>query len=259
MSPIITLCTDFGLRDAYVAAMKGAILSIAPKATLVDISHDLPRHAIRAAAYVIGSAAPFFSPDTVHLVVVDPGVGSSRRAIAVRGQRALYVAPDNGVLEHVLRADTAQESVALTNPQFWRTPVPSHTFHGRDIFAPVAAHIANGTPIGDMGKPVQDLVRSGLTEAEVDDDGRIRGQVVYIDTFGNLITDIAAQTLERCPHPRIVAGPMRLQGIVSSYAMVAPGDLLAIIGGNGYLEIAAREDSAARLFGLGEGSEIVVE
>ncbi|MEA3407860.1 MAG: SAM-dependent chlorinase/fluorinase [Chloroflexota bacterium] len=256
MPGIITLCTDFGLRDGYVAAMKGVILSIAPRARLVDISHDIAPQCVREAAFVLRSTYAFFPPGTIHLVVVDPGVGSERRAVAVRAGKHFFVAPDNGVLEYVLRQEEGIEAVSLTNATYWRGEV-SATFHGRDIFAPVAAHLARGVPLRDLGERVEDLVHAELPIPERRGDGTIIGHVLYIDGFGNVVTDLPASML-RGYNWRVTAGEKQIIGLSPTYASAAKGELIALIGSHGFLEIAVREGSAAYIAHLSVGDIIQV-
>lgn len=252
MSKIITLCTDFGLRDGYVAAMKGIILSIAPEVRLVDISHDIAPQSVREGAFVLRSAYAFFPPGTIHLVVVDPGVGSERRAVAVRTGEHLFVVPDNGVLGYVLRREKEMEAISLTDPAYWRKEV-SETFHGRDIFAPVAAHLARGVGLDDVGEPLEKLVQLDLPVPERQDDGSIVGHVIHVDGFGNVVTDIPASMLGGDDRWQVTAGEKRIIGLSSTYASAAKGDLIALIGSHGFLEVAVREGSAAHIAHLAVG------
>jgi hypothetical protein len=254
MPSIITLCTDFGLQDGYVAAMKGVMLSIAPHARLIDISHEITHQSIQEGAFVLRSAYEFFPPGTVHLVVVDPGVGSERRAVAVQAGKHLFVAPDNGVLVYVLRREKEVEAVSLTNLAYWREEI-SETFHGRDIFAPVAAHLARGVPLRDLGEPIDELVQVELSVPQRRGEGAIIGHVIHVDGFGNAVTDIPASMLQG-GHWRVVAGDARIGGLSSTYALVAKGELLALIGSHGFLEIAVREGSATRVAHLSVGDTI---
>lgn len=258
MVRIITLCTDFGLRDGYVAAMKGVILSIAPEVRLVDISHDVTRQSIREGAFLLDSACRFFPSATVHLVVVDPGVGGSRRPVAVQTTTYSFVAPDNGVLTCALRGEEIVGAVALTNPTYWRAEEVSHTFHGRDVFAPAAAHLANGVPLTALGDPVDDLVVLSLPTPEREADGSIVGQVVYIDRFGNVVTDIPEVMLSGRRDWQVLVGKTRIAGPHVTYTSVGPGDLLALIGSHGYLEIAVREGDAAQVIGANIGARVRV-
>jgi S-adenosylmethionine hydrolase len=250
---IITLTTDFGLADGYVGIMKGVILGIARDVELVDLSHDIPPQDVREAIYVLDGAAPYFPAGTVHLAVVDPGVGSERRALVVRTGRACYVGPDNGLFTRPL-AEPGVQAWELDRPEFWR-PQVSSTFHGRDIFAPVAAHLANGVPAAEMGHAIADPVRLAVAGPARAADGAIRGQVVHVDRFGNLITDVPTSWVAgegwRCG-----IGGETIMGLSGTYAAADPGALLMLIGSGGTLEIAERNGNAARRLGVVVGEEV---
>ena len=254
---IVTLITDFGLADGYVGAMKGVILSINPTATVIDISHDIAPQDVRGAAYVIYTAYPHFPPGTVHVVVVDPGVGSERRAIALQTPRARFVAPDNGVLTYVVAYDTVEEVVSLTNPRYW-LPQVSHTFHGRDIFAPVAAHLAKGVPLDELGEPLDEIVTFDLPQPHRRPDGALVGQVIHIDRFSNLITSIKSADLTDAARAVVEVRGRRIAGIRRTYAEVGRGELVAYVGSAGHLEIALREGHAARTLEAKVGDEVVL-
>ncbi len=258
---LITLTTDFGVSDGYVGTMKGVILGIVPNATIVDITHEIQPHAISQAAFVIAAAAPYFPANTVHLVVVDPGVGSQRRAIAVRTGQATFVAPDNGVLTFILHPLTSDQCpsqiVHLTRRQYW-LPQVSNTFHGRDIFAPVAAYLAKGVPLFELGELINDPVLLEHPRPRQMTDGSLRGHVVYVDRFGNLVTDIPAAWLGKTAQWHIETSDHIIEGLSSAYADVPRGQLLALIGSAGTLELAVREGSAASMLKAGEGSPVTV-
>ncbi len=259
--PVITLTTDFGQADGYVGTMKGVILGICPEATLVDIAHDLCPQAVRQAAYVLHTAAPYFPPGTVHLVVVDPGVGSRRRPIVVQTARALYVAPDNGVLSLALAHDPPHLAIHLTE-----TAQASATFHGRDIFAPAAAHLACGVDPRDLGEPlpVSELITLPGLYPEPQPDGSWRGTILHVDRFGNLITNIQ-YPMTNIQYPMtndqisVLAGGERIVGLKRTFSDVAVGELVAYVGSSGYLEIAVREGSAAARLGMAVGDPVCVE
>ena len=242
--PIITLTTDFGLADGYVAAMKGVIAGIAPHAVVVDITHQIPPQDVCAAAYVLHTTLPSFPPGAVHVAVVDPGVGSARRALAVRTARGLLVGPDNGVFTYVLQAEPFALCIELDQPAYWR-PTLSRTFHGRDLFAPVAAHLAAGAALEQLGTPVADPVLLEIAAPERFADGRIHGSIVYIDHFGNLISNIPSEWLTG-RRWLIYIADRQLTGPLTTYSEAAPGALLALPGSNGLLEIALREGNAAQ-------------
>ncbi|HIJ78640.1 MAG: SAM-dependent chlorinase/fluorinase [Desulfobulbaceae bacterium] len=253
MSPIITLTTDFGLADEYVGVMKGIILGRAPQAKLVDICHKIKAQDIEQAAFVLQAAAPYFPPDTIHLVVVDPGVGTNRRLLALRAGGQYFVAPDNGVLTHFLTDDFFEEAVYLDCPRLYLTPL-SNTFHGRDIMAPVAAALANNISFQDLGNNVikEQLTKFILPELQIDAiHGNISGVVIQIDHFGNLTTNIHQRDIERLSlNPaeiEIVIKQKKISGLTSTYGTDTTGKLQGLIGSRGFLEIAVTGGSAAEL------------
>ena len=252
--PIITLTTDFGQADGYAGAMKGIILSICPEAILVDISHEIQPQAVRQAAYVLSTVTPHFPAGTVHLVVVDPGVGSDRRPIAVQTGRAIYVAPDNGVLSLALAADPPQLAVQLYADQ----PI-SATFHGRDLFAPAAARLACGASLDQVGEPISPagLVTLPSLDPQRQIDGSWLGEILHVDRFGNLISNIQ----HPIPNIRLAVwvGKERIAGVIRTYSDVAPGEMVAYVGSSGHLEIAVRDGSAAARLGVGVGDPVRVE
>ena len=267
--PIITLTTDFGLRDPYVAAMKGAILTINPAARLVDVSHAIHPQAIEQAVFVLAAAWPYFPPNAIHVAVVDPAVGSRRRALALRTATATFVGPDNGVLSAALPEDVRAaagdspapiglpagcRAVSLTNERYFRSPVSS-TFHGRDIFGPVAAHLSLGVTLEDLGEPVERIIALPPFRARRQPDGSLHGRVLHIDAFGNLITDVRVEDLPSRSAITEVAG-RTVEGVSATYE---PGaDLRAVTGSSGYLEIAAPGGSAAAVLKAGLGEAVVV-
>lgn len=250
----IILLTDFGTADGYVAAMRGVLASLAPAALVEDASHAIAPGDIRAAAWALGQYWKLHPPGTVHLVVVDPGVGGPRRPLAAEALGQFLIGPDNGVLSHAFHDVPEVRVVALENPQHMRLPV-SRTFHGRDVFAPAAAHLANGGDIAELGPVVSDPVRLGL-EPPLRTGHAVRGEVMHVDRFGNLISNIPASWVEGACEVLIEGkpvGPLR-----SSYSDVQSGDRLAIIGSADLLEIAVRDGSAALSLGEGRGAEVVV-
>lgn len=262
---VITLTTDFGHKDAYVGALKGVILGINPQATLVDLSHEIAPQAVEEAAYVLWTSYPYFPPGTVHVVVVDPGVGSARRPIVIQTERAFFVGPDNGVFSWVLTTErsASAESVAkprvvhLTNLRYWR-PRVSATFHGRDIFSPVAAHLSLGVPIGELGEAIEDPVILPLIQPEQHGD-RVVGRVVHVDHFGNVITNLGPEHLPTGQDLVIEVAGHRIEGLSPTYAAARPGELVALWGSDGLLEIAVREGSAGTLLGIRVGDQVVVQ
>jgi S-adenosylmethionine hydrolase len=254
---LITLTTDFGLADSYVGVMKGVILGIDPTATVVDISHDIAPQDVREAAYVIYTAYPYFPPDTVHVVVVDPGVGGQRRAIALRAAQACFVAPDNGVLSYVLAREGLGEAVSLTNSRYHR-PTVSHTFHGRDIFAPVAAHLARGVPLTELGEPLTEIATFSLPQPQVLPDGVVVGHVLHIDRFGNLILDVREGDFSLDEGLVLEVAGRRIQDLGRTFTDVPAGELVTYIGSSGHLEIALREGNAAQSLGMKRGHKILL-
>jgi S-adenosylmethionine hydrolase len=255
--PIISLTTDFGQADSYAGTMKGVIVGVCREAIVVDISHDVRPQAVRQAAYLLSTAVPYFPQGTVHLVVVDPGVGGERRAIAVQTERAIYVAPDNGVLDMALRQDPARLAVQLTNPRYHLQV--STTFHGRDIFAPVAAHLACGTDLREMGEaiPLSGLISLPACPPQRQPDGSWLGQILHVDHFGNAVTDFQRPLA----HDRvtvIVAGE-RIPGLSRTFAAVEPGALVAYVGSSGYLEIAVRDGNGAERLRVDVGDTVEIQ
>ena len=255
--PIITLTTDFGLADGYVAAMKGVILGIAPQAALIDITHQIEPQNVREAAYVLHSAWPYFPLATVHVAVVDPGVGSARRPIAAHIDGSYFVGPDNGLFTYALQeASQPAYCVHLDNPAYWR-PQVSRTFHGRDIFSPVAAYLANGVPLELLGAPIDDPVRFDTQPPQREPDGALRGQVIHVDRFGNLISNIPGDWLASRLWTVRIAG-QQVAGPSLTYAEAAPGRLLALVSSGGTLEVAVRDGSAAARLGVAASEPITV-
>lgn len=260
MAPVVALLTDFGLLDPYAGAMKGAILSACPEATIVDVTHEVPAHDVAAGALALDAAYRCFPEGTVFAVVVDPGVGSGRRPIAARAGRWLFVGPDNGLLTYVLEADPAAVVRLIANPRLAREPTSS-VFHGRDVFGPVAARLAGGLALEDVGPPVTDPVRLAQPPKTRTDEGW-SGAVLHVDRFGNLTTnlveaDLAALgggdpgALEVCLGPEVLP-------LVRSYSDVAPGRACALVGSSGRLEIAVRLGRAEALAGAGRGARVLV-
>jgi S-adenosyl-L-methionine hydrolase (adenosine-forming) len=252
---IITLTTDFGLADGYVGIMHGVILSIAPEARLVDLSHAVAPQNIRQAAYILQRAWPYFPAGTVHLAVVDPGVGGARRAIAVRAGGMAYVGPDNGLFSAALAQPGAQVFV-LDRLQYWLSDV-SRTFHGRDIFAPVAAHLAHGVPAEDMGTPGEDALRLAIREPIRPAQDLIQGEVAYVDHFGNLITNIPGAWLAE-GHWHCQVGGHTIHQFCTVYAKAPPGTLLTLVSSAGTVEIAQRSGSAAQTLGVTAGEPVTL-
>lgn len=262
--PIITLTTDFGTSDAYVGVMKGVILGINPNVQIVDITHAVPPQDIHEAAFLIHSAYRYFPKGTIHTVVVDPGVGSERRAIVCQTDRASFVCPDNGVLTFLLQeveyqAEHSESVVAIQNRDYF-LPEVSNTFHGRDIFAPVAAYLSLSVPLVDIGPLVQNPVRLPIQMPQISSN-TLTGRIVKIDVFGNAITNISESLLSTflgASAYEIHAGDVCLRQLNRAYAESKIDEPLAIIGSFGVLEIAVNGGNAAERFGLKREDSVVV-
>jgi S-adenosylmethionine hydrolase len=251
---IVTLTTDFGTRDWFVGSMKGAILSVNPQITIVDNTHEIQAGDIRAGAFALAASCRCFPRLTVHLAVVDPGVGSLRAAIVVRTADYFFVGPDNGILSLALAQDKVLEIRRIDNQTFTRTPV-SHTFHGRDVFAPVAARLTQGVMLDAIGAKLPDYARLEWVQPKVVG-GLLRGEIVYIDRFGNCITNIGAGAK--------VTGKVRAAGTMEcefrrTYSDVAPGQPVALVGSTGFLEIAVNAGHAAQALRLKVGDPVEVK
>jgi S-adenosylmethionine hydrolase len=253
---VITLTTDFGLSDPYVAAMKGVILELCPQANLVDISHAVSPQNIDEAAFILNGVYRFYPNGTIHVVVVDPGVGTDRAVLAVDITRAVFLVPDNGVLKYIFHDHPKCRVFQVTNESLF-LPEVSQTFHGRDIIAPVAAHLANGHPIESVGEPCSDFI-GGVIARSVITGNCIRGEIVYVDHFGNGVTNIGQNLLKDHPDFQIRIGNKIIDRLVTSYSDLPAGNLMAIIGSFGSLEIALREGSAQKEldFQIGDPVEI---
>ncbi len=258
--PIITLLTDFGTRDPYVAAMKGAILSKAPYAQIVDITHDVPAHDILAASVALAEAAPCFPPGTLHVVVVDPGVGSDRAILAARFGGQAYLFPDNGVITTVATNQPLEQIVVVQNPAYV-PPAESNTFHGRDLFAPLAAMIVNGLMLERLG-PMPGTYKMLDIPAPFMDSNVLVGRVIYVDNFGNLVTNIRQADLQRHwtadAMLEIFCVGQRVGVLQSTYSSAPPGMALALINSMGALEVAVNQGRASDKYNAGVNSEVRV-
>jgi S-adenosylmethionine hydrolase len=260
--PVITLTTDFGLNDHFVGTVKGVILNIVPDVEIVDISHAVQSFDIFDGALTIAQAYSYFPADTVHLVVVDPGVGTARRALVVKTEKHTFVAPDNGVLSLVYGREERLHVREITAEHYYLQPV-SKTFHARDIFAPVAASLAKGVDSEKFGDLISDFVRFNAPKPKSVDATTLKGVVLKVDRFGNLITNITPQDapmlFQLDPLPfKITVGKREITEIKTAYAEGAPGEVFGILGSMGYLEIATNRGAAAQLAGTGKGSEVKV-
>jgi len=249
---IISLLSDFGHKDPYVAEMKAVILSIAPQARIVDITHEIEKFNIRMGAYVLASATPYFPPNTIHVAVVDPGVGTKRRPIIAETNRSLYVGPDNGLLMLAAHKEHIKKVYQIDNPKYMLSKV-SKTFHGRDIFAPAAAHLTEGNKPSDFGPAIQDYILPEFAKPHPRN-GELLGEVLHIDDFGNIISNITLEDLEKMEFHEGNSFLVRLGGktlnirFCSAYGEVASGTPLALIGSSNFLEVAVNQESASRIF-----------
>jgi len=256
-NPIITLTTDFGLRDPYVAAMKGVLLRHCPEARLVDLTHEIDPQDVTGAALFAEAAIPWFPENTIHVLVVDPGVGTARRPVAIRAGGQIFVLPDNGLLTLLLRKFPLEQAHVITQCPFIPEEI-SQTFHGRDIFAPAAAWIALDHPLDTLGPPTEHLVELSLPTHEVEADGAVRGEVVHIDRFGNCVTNVPALFFSdpAVSHTVTLQKDARILPLRGTYADVARGAALALTGSTGRIEIAVRNGSAAQTLGIQRGDAI---
>jgi len=270
-SPIITLTTDFGLAGPYVAAMKGVILSLNPAATIVDITHEVRPQQVAQAAFLLAQALPYFPRGTIHVVVVDPGVGTARQALALATPEMLLVGPDNGVLSAALPEETRHRTLLGPDPggvglpedyravvlrrrrYMWR-PV-SATFHGRDVFAPAAAHLSLGVGLEALGPAVRRIRALPPFRARRRPDGALEGHVLHVDHFGNLVTDVRAEDLP-AGRVEVTIGGQRIEGLARTYE--EGPDMKALVGSAGYLEVACRGGSAAYRLGVDVGAPVLV-
>lgn len=256
---IIVLLTDFGLNDSFVGVMKGVISRINPQAKIVDLCHEIESHNIHDAAFLLESSYPYFPEGTVFLIVVDPGVGSERKSVIVETEKYIFVAPDNGVLSFLTERDI-KRIIQITNEEYFLKPV-SHTFHGRDIFAPVAAHLSRGENVEKFGPAIRKINRLKFPEPQVKNN-RLLGEVMYVDHFGNLITNINQDAFLRFIESKkfqIVIGKAKISKISSSYREGKEGLPIAIFGSFDNLEISLYGDDASRRLNLNKGSKISIE
>ncbi len=257
--PLITLTTDFGSGSHYVAAAKGVILALNPEVRIVDLSHDIPAQDLRQAAFFLVSALPYFPPETLHVVVVDPGVGGERSILYVELANLRLLVPDNGCWTWLIEGGRRRPRVVrLTERRFWRSRI-SDTFHGRDIFAPVAANLSLGLDPRELGPLVGDWVRLDRPTPHHDAKG-IRGEVLYVDSFGNLITNIPGEALSLDDRPkRVRVDGIEVPRIVRTYSEAEPGTLVALVSSVEWLEVAVAQGDAARLLNARVGTPVTIE
>ena len=259
---IITLTTDFGVTDHFVGSMKGVILNINPAAQIVDICNSVNSYDLLDGALTIAQAYHYYPPNTIHLIVVDPGVGTARRPILINTGKYLFVAPDNGIMSLIYEREESCIVRHITAEHYFLQPV-SNTFHGRDVFAPVAGYLSKGTEPQKLGDEITDFVRFAAPKPKPAGDKLLKGVVIKVDKFGNLITNFTAhdvpQLLKESPGPfKIQVGKTEIAKMKTAYAQGAPGEVFAIMGSMGYLEIATNRGSAARTIGADKGNEVSV-
>ncbi len=260
--PIITLLSDFGLRDPYVAEMKAVILSICPKASIVDISHNIRKYDVRMGAFILARATPYFPNRTIHVAVVDPGVGTARRPIIIETKRSTCVGPDNGLLMLSAQKEGISHIYNIANSKYTLKQV-SRTFHGRDIFSPVAAYLARGVPPSEFGPEISDLVKPSFLEPKIEP-GRIEGEAIYIDDFGNIVTNIDSENLKKIGVKEGNKIAMKIGGketaliLCRAYGEAALNVPLAIIGSSGFLEVSVNQGDASRVFKVAEGAKVII-
>jgi S-adenosylmethionine hydrolase len=255
---LIALTTDFGYQDAFVGIMKGVIAGIDPNAHVIDVTHGIPAQDVMAGALVLRHAAGYFPPGTIHLAVVDPGVGSERTPLLIESGSQFFIGPDNGIFSITLEKQPPTRIVRLSNPAYHLQPT-SGTFHGRDIFAPVAAHLSRGVPPAAFGESVQSYGKLALPRI-VRDKRQIDAEIIYIDGYGNLFTNIEERDLTGLPAAGLEfqLGPIRVRGLGLNYTAVAGGDFVAVVNSWGYLEIAASRGNAQHLAGAKVGAKVRV-
>lgn len=262
LRPLITLLTDFGDRDWFVASMKGVILTINPHATIVDLSHHVPPHTIEDAAYLLKSCYRYFPEGTVHVAVVDPGVGSARRPLIAKSERCFFLAPDNGLLTHIL-ADNSEMEVREIENEDYRLRSLGRTFDGRDLFAPAAAWLTTQQPFASFGRVIDDYKTFRISMLKWEDRALV-GEIVYVDRFGNLISNITIKHLEevrsvtRRQVRTICIGKHKIEGFVANYSDGTPDHPRALVNSNGLVEIFIKEGSAANSLGVGTREPMTV-
>lgn len=257
MKSIITLTTDFGTWDGYVGAVKGVILSLNPGAEIVDISHEIPHQNIMAAAFCLFNSCSFFPEGTIHVAIVDPGVGSKRKALLIQTERYFFIGPDNGIFSLVLRQERLKKTIHLNNPKYFLGR-QAPTFHGRDIFAPVAAYLSLGVKLDEFGPTLPKIVRLSLPRIEKRR-GRIIGQIIHIDNFGNLVSNVTAQELSKIKKFKIRVRNRIISRLSETYSEVGKGKILAYQGSSGFLEVGIREGNAGLKLGVKIGDKIEIQ
>ena len=253
---MITLTTDFGLKDPYVAEMKGVILSINPKATVIDVSHGIEKFNVQMGAFTLASATAYFPKDTVHVAVVDPGVGTQRRAIVIQTKRAFFVGPDNGVLMLAAQSQGVEHIYELSNPNL-RLSNASNTFHGRDIFAPAAAYLDRGAKPRDFGAEIKNPMTPTFSAVEISA-GALTSEVLYVDDFGNIVTNIKEKNTINAESLTLKLPQLSVKAkFCRVYGEAEPSETVVLVGSHGFVEVAVNQGSAAERFHVRVGDRIV--
>jgi S-adenosylmethionine hydrolase len=263
MRKVISITTDFGQLNGFVGVMKGVIWGIAPEAHIADITHDIPPQNIHLGAYALWRVVPFFPPGSVHIAVVDPGVGTQRRPIGLRIGDQFYIVPDNGLITPILdegeKSNLPIEIIHLNNPEYW-LPEVSHTFHGRDIFAPTGAHLAHGLPLQALGDPITDPVRLDFSQPKQTEQGW-EAHITIIDVFGNLTLDLPAKAIRDAKNLIFKLRGHTIEGLQKSYGHRKIGDLIALVDSEQYVEISVVNGNAAQKLGaqIGDVVEVILD
>lgn len=257
--PVITLLTDFGTVDYYVGAVKGAILSVNPLAVIADITHEIPPQDIEAAAFTLLASYQTFPAETIHVAVVDPGVGSARRPIIVRAGKRFFVGPDNGIFTYIYDRAPSHQTFHITAEKYFRDPASS-TFHGRDVFAPVAAALSKGTKPQQFGPSINDEVRLGKSlNPVVQKNGKVEGRIIHIDRFGNCVTNITREFLDGKQQATLLIKRIVIRTFRDFYSDGSDNELFAICGSAGFLEISVNGRSAAEVLRVERGDAVTLK
>ncbi|MEE2909180.1 MAG: SAM-dependent chlorinase/fluorinase [Candidatus Poribacteria bacterium] len=255
---IITLTTDFGLTDTYVGEMKGVIFQINPQAQIIDITHNIPPQDLSSAAFQINNAYQYFPEGSIHIIVIDPSVGSQRRSIVCQTEKAIFVCPDNGICTKIFEQEKLTRTIEITNPNFCLRQI-SRTFHGRDVFAPVAAHISCGVSLTDLGPEISDITRLSIPQPKITDN-EIIGKIIWIDNFGNAITNVSMETLKSTSFDTkctIQIAGIEIDHLSSFYDESGIGSTLALVNSSGNIEIAVNQGSASSTLNIKVGEKIL--
>ena len=255
---MITLLTDFGTADYFVGAVKGAILSVNPRAVIADITHEIPPQDIEAGAFTLLAAYKTFPAGTIHMAVVDPGVGSTRRPIVVNANEQFFVGPDNGIFSYICDRESSHRTFHITAEKYFR-PAPGSTFHGRDIFAPVAAALSNGVKPEELGREIDDEVRLDSLDPLIKNDGKVKARIIHIDRFGNCITNITRDLFQEWENARLLINGKKIREFRNFYGEASRIAPFAIWGSAGFLEISVNGGSAAKILRVKRGDKVVIK